>query len=393
MNPTEGPRRARAGLRSATDTTHDRRDFEARGRGMSVREVPQRAKAKARTETERVVESESTLGRLQARGERLLEWFPELRKTWERDAEPALEALFAQIQALGGQVSRRAQATRRDLEERAERLLTDLEHQAVRGLGPILSRANLASGTEVSGLDTRLTELEQRMDAASAERDQLSSRLGGVEASLPSRVASIESALRDARVEATERLREMAVRLAANDDLHGEITRVHGQLDALSKDQVARSLELGKLHDRLVRLEMRMGDVLKEQSTHGATQQVVARKLGEVEHTVANAAHALDEHRAHREQLATEGRATDARLTALMSARNADHDELSRLTDALVGIQQILRQVDLRLGDLGERYAGVREDLAGLSARVSHLELATTPPVSGSRLAGRSEGH
>ena len=360
---------------------------------MSVREVPQRAKAKARTESERVVESESTLGRLQARGERLLEWFPELRKTWERDAEPALEALFAQIQDLGGQVSRRAQATRRDLEERAERLLTDLEQQAVRGLGPILSRANLASGTDVSGLGSRLTELEQRMDAASAERDQLSSRLGDVESSLPSRVANVESALRDARVEATERLREMAVRLAANDDLHGELTRLHGQLDALSKDQVARSLELGKLHDRLVRLEMRMGDVLKEQATHGATQQVVARKLGEVEHTLSAASQALDEHRAHREQLATEGRATDARLTALMSARNADHDELSRLTDALVGIQQILRQVDLRLGDLGERHAGVREDLAGLSARVSHLELASTAPVSTSLRTGRTEGH
>ncbi len=360
---------------------------------MSVREVPQRAKAKARTETERVVESDSTLGRLQARGERLLQWFPELRKTWERDAEPTLEALIGQIRELSGQVSRRAQATRRDLEVRAERLLSDLEQQAVRGLGPILSRANLASGTELSDLGARLTELEQRLDAASAERDQLSSRLGELEAALPPRVANLEGALRDARVEATERLREMAVRLAANDDLHGELTRVHGQLDALSKDQVARSLEMGKLHDRLVRIEMRMGDVLKEQAAHGATQQVVARKLGDVERSVETASHALDEHRADRERLATEGRATDARLTALMSARNADHDELSRLTDALVGIQQILRQVDLRLGDLGERYAGVRDDLAGLSARVSHVELATTRPVSASLLAGRTEGH
>jgi hypothetical protein len=93
------------------------------------------------------------------------------------------------------------------------------------------------------------------------------------------------------------------------------------------------------------------------------------------------------------EGAAAEGRATDARLTALMSARNGDHDELTRLTDVLGSINQTLRQVDLRLGDLGERYAGVREELASLSARVSHLELSPTGPVSGALLTGRSEGH
>ena len=76
-----------------------------------------------------------------------------------------------------------------------------------------------------------------------------------------------------------------------------------------------------------------------------------------------------------------------------MSARNADHDELTRLTDAIVSIQQILRQVDLRLGDLGERYAGVREELAALSARVNHVELAATTPTSATLLTQTTEGH
>ncbi len=350
---------------------------------MSVREVPQRAnRAKTRPEGERLVESETTLRRLQARGERLLQWFPELRKTWQRDAEPSLEALITQLQSLGGQVSRRAQETGRDLEARAERLLADLERQAVRGLGPLLSRANLASGTELSDLDGRLAGLESRLDAAGEERTRLASGL-----------SDVETALRDARIEASERLRELTVRVAANDELHGDLARVHGQVDALSRDQVARSLEIGKLHDRLVRLEMRMGDVLKEQAANGEASEETARKLGEMEQAARAAFQSMDEQRAHREQLATEGRATDARLTALMSARNADHDELTRLTDAIVSIQQILRQVDLRLGDLGERYAGVREELAGLSARVSHLELAATTPTSARMLTGSSEGH
>jgi hypothetical protein len=56
-------------------------------------------------------------------------------------------------------------------------------------------------------------------------------------------------------------------------------------------------------------------------------------------------------------------------------------------------VQQTLRQVDLRLGDLGERYTGIREELASLSARVSLLELAPTRSVASSMLREPSEGH
>src|SRR6185436_1725860 len=114
---------------------------------MGMREPSQRpSRPKAR------VEPDTTFGRLQARGERLLQWFPELRKTWQRDGEQGLDSLLAHLQSLGGQVSRRAQETGRDLEARAERVLGDLERQAVRGLSPLLSRANLASGSELSDL-------------------------------------------------------------------------------------------------------------------------------------------------------------------------------------------------------------------------------------------------
>lgn len=349
---------------------------------MSVREAQQRSnRSKTRVEADRV-ESESTLHRLQARGERLLQWFPELRKTWQRDAEPSLEALVGQLQALGGQVSRRAQETGRDLEARAERLLADLERQAVRGLSPLLSRANLASGSELSDLELRLQGLEERLQPMTERELQLATSL-----------QEMQTTLAVARADATERLREMTMRLAAAEHLQDDIGRVHDHIDALSKEQVSRSLEIGKLNDRLARLEMRMGDVLKEQGTQLGLQQEATRRTNALEQTVGESARAMQYVRGQVEGAAAEGRATDARLTALMSARNGDHDELTRLADVLGSINQTLRQVDLRLGDLGERYVGVREELANLSARVSHLELAPTGHVSGALLTGRSEGH
>ena len=136
-----------------------------------------------------------------------------------------------------------------------------------------------------------------------------------------------------------------------------------------------------------------MGDVLKEQAVHLTTQQDVSKRVGDLDQAIGETARGMQYVRGQVEEAAAEGRATDARLTALMSARNGDHDELTRLGDLLASIQQTLRQVDLRLGDLGERYAGVRDELANISARVSHLELAPTGSVSAGMLTGRTEGH
>lgn len=348
---------------------------------MSVREAPRANRSKTRVEPAADQrQPESTLHRLQARGERLLQWFPELRKTWHRDAEPSLEALVGQLQSLGGQVSRRAQETGRDLEARAERLLADLERQAVRGIGPLLTRANLASGTELSDLELRLQRVEERLDP-----------LIDGEARRATSMTEMQTTLAGARADATERLRELTMRLAATEELQHDLGRVHEHVDALSRDQVSRSLEIGKLNDRLVRLEMRMGDMLKEQAALVNGHQDVVRGVDTLKLAVEESTRTMQDMRGRIDGTATDGRATDARLTALMAARNGDHDDLARITDVLGSIQQTLRQVDLRLGDLGERYAGVREELATLSARVSHLELTPTRP--GSLLSGRTEGH
>jgi predicted nuclease with TOPRIM domain len=349
---------------------------------MSAREAPQRSgRSKGRVDDERV-EAESTLHRLQARGERLLQWFPELRKTWQQDAEPALHALIGQVQTIGGQVSRRAQETGWDLEQRAERVLADLERQAVRGLSPILSRANLASVTEVSDLEHRLIELEARFEPLLESRTQLAAGL-----------AEMQTTLEEARADVTERFRETTVRLSAFDEIHSDLGRVHGHLDALSKEQVTRSFDLGKLQDRMVRLELRMGDILKEQAAQGASQQDALRRIGALDESRAESTQIAQ---AVRQQAATataEIRATDSRLTTVVAARNADHDEITRIGDVLGSIQHTLRQVDLRLGDLGERYTGLREEIANLSLRVSNLELAPSRPAGPNTLTGRTEGH
>ncbi len=384
---------------------------------MNVREASQRpSRSKARTAAESR-EAETTLHSLRARGERLLQWFPELRKTWQRDAEPGLEALVGHLQALGGRVGRRAQETGRELEARIESLLGEFERQAVRGLGPLLSRVNLASGAGLADVEERLLNLEARLGPLADRQAELAERhhalaacdadlarhhaelaargseLAERDAELGSAIDAVRMTLMEARADATERLREMTMRLTAGEELQHDLGRVHEHLDALSKEQVARSLDVGKLHDRLVRLEMRMGDIVKEQGTQMDAQQEAGRRLGEIDQAIVEATRVAQYVRSQVEGAAADGRATDARLTALLSARNGDHDELTRLADLLGSIHQTLRQVDLRLGDLGERYAAVRDEIANLAARVSHIELAPTQPVSATILVGRTEGH
>src|SRR5262249_14970904 len=152
------------------------------------------------TENERV-QRESALRRLQARGERLLQWFPELRKTWQREGEPSLETLVAQLQSLGGQVSRRAQETGRDLEARAEGVLADLERQAVRTLTPLLSRANLASSSDLTQVEHRLAEAEQRVGSLFEASERGASR-----------TTALEQRMEESRTDTAERLREIDVR-------------------------------------------------------------------------------------------------------------------------------------------------------------------------------------
>ena len=345
---------------------------------MSTRDASHRSgRAKPRIEP-----TPTTFSRLQARGERLLQWFPELRKTWQRDGEPGLEALLAQLQSLGGEMSRRAQETGRGLEARAERVLADLERQAVRGLSPLLSRANLASGSEVTTLEDRLAHLEARVEPMLADRDQLAGRVG-----------DLQRELSEARAEVTERLREVTVRAGVGDELRDDLAATREHVEVVAKEHATRSLDLGKLQDRLVRLEMRLGDILKEHGTIIVGQQDLGRRLAALDAGATESARGTQGLRDQLAAVAADGRCTESRVNAMVTARASEHDELARLGDVLSSIQQTLRQVDLRLGDLGERYSGIREELSALGARVSQLELAPTRSVGSSVLGERAEGH
>ncbi len=298
-------------------------------------------RAKARPDTV------TPLRRLQARGGQLLQWFPELGKTLLREGEPGLESILGQIQSLRGEVRRRAGATGRDLEARAERLLGDLERQAVARLQPLLNRAHVASQRETDVLENRLAHLEGRLGPLLDER-----------AALSSRVAGLERELGEARAELRERVHELDLRLAASADVRSDLVELRGHLDALAKEHLAGSLELGKLHDRIVRIEMRFGDLLKEHGTHLADHEDVKKGLA-----------------------------------ALAAERARERTDLQQLGERGLEIERIIRQLELRLGDLAERHTGAREDLAGLAARMAQLELTTAPPPAPSTAIERSEGH
>lgn len=336
-------------------------------------------RAKARPET---IETETPLRRLQARGGQLLHWFPELGKTLLRESEPSLETIREQIQTLRGEVRRRAGATGRDLEARAERLLGDLERQAVERIQPLLNRAHVASQRETVALEDRLAQLEDRIGPLLDER-----------AALTGRVAALERQLGDARVELAEGLREIDLRLAATDDARGDLVDLRGQLDALAKEQLARSLELGKLHDRVVRMEMRIGDLLKEQGAQIADHDDVKKQLGalgvEVESAMRIARGSADE----AAQASAAAYGTAERLSVLGSEHARERTDLEQLGERGLEIERIIRQLELRLGDLAERHTGAREDLAAISARMARLELTTAPAPTSNIAIERSEGH
>jgi chromosome segregation ATPase len=320
--------------------------------------------------------------RLQTRGGQLLQWFPELGKTLLREGEPSLEAVLSQIQSLRGEVRRRAGATGRDLEARAERLLGDLERQAVDRLQPLLSRAQVASQRETEALEDRVARLEGRLDPLFEDR-----------AALSSRVATLERQLMEARSEMGERIRELDVRAAAAEHVRTDVAELRSHLDALAKEQLTRSLELGKLHDRITRMELRFGDLLKEHGAHLAEHEEVKKRLGvlasEIETSIRLAATAADQAR----QATAAAQGSEERVTTLAAERLRERTDLEQLGERGLEIERIIRQLELRIGDLAERHTGVREEVAGLAARMAKLELTSAPAPTSSGAIERSEGH
>jgi predicted nucleic acid-binding Zn-ribbon protein len=284
--------------------------------------------------------SEGAFGRLQTQGERLLHWFPDLGKTLLGEGDPTVESLLGQIHSLRAQMSRRAQETGREIEAKAERILADIEKQAVRGLKPLLTRANVASRTEIETLERRIAHLEGRLGSLLDDRARLSAR-----------VLELERQVEETRADLSERLHEIALRLSATDDARVELAAVRNHLDTISKDQVARSLDLSKLQDRVIRLEMRFGDFLKEQGT------------------------LVVDHEETRNRLAALGQGLDE------SARFARD------------LEPELRQMDIRIGDLTERQAATREDLAAFAARIEQLELDAARRAAPELAGERVEGH
>ncbi|HEY2387315.1 MAG TPA: hypothetical protein VGK30_10160 [Candidatus Binatia bacterium] len=320
--------------------------------------------------------------RLQSRGGQLLHWFPELGKSLLGEGDPGLESVLGQINSLRTEVQRRAGATGRDLEARAERILGELERQAVQRLQPLLSRAHVASQNETGALDERVAHLEARIGTLLEDR-----------AMLTGRVTDLESQLRETRVELGERVREVDMRLTATDDLRGDLTDLRRELDTLAKDHVARSLELGKLQDRILRMEMRFGDLLKEHSAHLADHEDVKKRLGDLAAEIEAATRLARAAADQATEATTLARSAADRFAAFSVEHARGRSEIEQMETRGAETQQVVRQLELRVGDLGERHSGVREDLGTLGARMAQLELTAAPAPAPSSGTERSEGH
>ncbi len=320
--------------------------------------------------------------RLQSRGGQLLHWFPELGKTLLREGEPGIESILNQLNSLRGEVRRRAGATGRDLEARAERLLSELERQAVQRLQPLLNRAQVASQNDTGALDERVAHLEARIGTLLEDR-----------AMLTGRVTDLEHQLRETCVELGERVREIDLRLTATDDLRGELGELRHELDSLAKDHVGRSLELGKLHDRIVRMEMRFGDLLKEHSGHLADHEQVKTRLGGLAAEIEDAARLARATADETGQAMALARATADRLAALAVERARERSDFEQSDERGLDLERAVRQLELRIGEVSERHTGLREDVATLGARMGQLELNAAPAPAPSSGVERSEGH
>ncbi len=343
---------------------------------MSSRETGGRGRQKPQPE------SASTFQRLQSRGERLLHWFPEVRKTLTREGEPGLDALLGQLQSLRGQVSKRAQATGRDLEERAERVLAELERQAVRGLRPLLTRANVASHAEVETLERRIAHLEGRLGPLLDDRSHVSTRVG-----------SLEKQLEEVRADSSERMRDLSLQLSAADEVRADLIELRGHLDALSKDQVTRSLELGKQHDRLVRLEMRFGDFLKDHGAEIAGHDETVKQLRAFDRALEDGARLARGAAADAAAAAQTARDATDRMDTVSSELARTRGEVERALQHLGDLERTVRQLELRVGDLGERHGIVRDELAAFAARISQLELTAGQPITPATPLDHAEGH
>jgi chromosome segregation ATPase len=324
---------------------------------------------------------ETAYERLHVRGEQLLSSLAGLRKLLPEN-EQGLDGIMQQIESLRGTLSKRAQETGRGIEARAERVLNDLERQAVRRLGPLLTRANVLSRTDVAPMESRIAHLEGRLGTLLDDR-----------ATLTSRVLELERNLEDARATASEREREASLALNAGDQLHGALSDVREHLDALSKEQMSRNLDAGRFQDRLTRLEMRLGDLLKEHGSRLGDQEDVRQRLAAINDNLEASTRTLRNAAEEAAAAVAATRETATRLDSLREERTADRGELFQLAHRIGDVERALRQVELRLGDLAERHTAGREELAALAARVSQLELVTARPSTAAGIHGQAEGH
>ncbi len=363
---------------------------------MSARERPGSGAKKQASQ-----DDTNPLHRLQARGEQLLGSLSDLRKTLLPEGEQSLDTVLEQIDKVRNTVSRRAQETGRELEARAEQALGEFEHEVVRRLGPVFTRANVLSRADVAPLESRIAHLEGRLSTVLDDR-----------ATLTSRVLELERNLEEARAVASEREREATMALSTGDGLLQAIADVREHLDSLSRDHVSRNLESGKLEDRLVRLEMRLGELLKDQTARVAELE---RNLNRERETPLDVSpgdgvpQAIADVREHLDSLSRDqvsrnlesGKVEDRlmrmelRLGELLKEQTARVADKETLQTRLTQVDEALATYESRLGDLQDAQAATgrasADDEHGMHARLA--EVTNTLTAQAAQIRSVEQGH
>ena len=187
------------------------------------------------------------------------------------------------------------------------------------------------------GLLQAITDVREHLDSLS--RDQMSrnlesgkqeDRLGRLETRLGELVNTQTTSLTELERklnDATTHEREAGVAVSTDAGLQLAIADLREHLDSLSRDQVSRNLESGKFEDRLMRIEIRLGELLKEQSARSTEKETLQARLTQVDETLAVYGTRLGD--LHKVQTAdTDENGMQARLAEVTTSLNTHEAQL-----------------------------------------------------------------
>ncbi len=302
-----------------------------------------------------------------AGGRSWLGWMPPASRLFGEN-RLAIDLISSQLRSLRDGLEAQVDAASRLLEQRVEHLLAELEQRAARRLIPLFTRAEVVRKEDLAPLESRLSRLEERV-----------SRVVEDENNLAVRTREVGREWQTLRAELTERLAETADRIAEADSLGSAIEELRKHLDSISKEQVAKAVEGTRLHDRVLRLEMRIADISRQHDSLACTAAEIGRRLAAAEGKLADELPRISSSLNDLVALRTEIENLSHHISGLNEVQQAQRCELERVASILRDRENSL---DARLGDIIERQKRAGAELAAVAARLRELQNDSSSDMS-----------